>query len=298
MNYPLVIATSLASTAFFAFATAFKHRSAGQTPQLHRFNARHLGSFVAATATHPLWLAGLLCDAGGLGLQVLALHIGALAVVQPLLITALLFSIIVNHRVAGTRITALELRWGVVLVLALAGFLAVSGAASPTTAAQAQAVDKAPAAFAAAIAVVLAGACVAIARRTTAGVSAALIGVATGTTYAGTAALIKYCTDRFVRSPVSLLASWQLYALLVAGAAGLVLSQLAFQSGPLTASLPAIATVDPLLSIVLGVVVYDEQLRAGWSAALGEATTLLLMSTAAVYLSRVQGATEAGSGAG
>ena len=62
------------------------------------------------------------------------------------------------------------------------------------------------------------------------------------------------------------LTSWQLYTVVVVGAIGLFLSQLAFQAGPLTASLPAMATVDPLLSIVVGVLVYDEHIHRGpWS---------------------------------
>jgi hypothetical protein len=42
-----------------------------------------------------------------------------------------------------------------------------------------------------------------------------------------------------------------------------VLTQLAYQFGPLVASLPAITIVNPLLSIVIGVVVYDEDIRQG-----------------------------------
>jgi hypothetical protein len=58
-----------------------------------------------------------------------------------------------------------------------------------------------------------------------------------------------------------------LYAVILVGIAGVLLNQLAFQAGPITASLPAIATIDPLLSIVIGVVVYDEHCGAGPAAA-------------------------------
>jgi hypothetical protein len=83
------------------------------------------------------------------------------------------------------------------------------------------------------------------------------------------------------------LTSWQLPVLILAGAAGLVLAQVAFRSGPLNASLPAMATLDPLLSVVLGVIVYDEQLRTGlWDTA-GEVVSLAALALSAVALSRL-----------
>ncbi|MCW2723168.1 MAG: hypothetical protein JWN35_89 [Frankiales bacterium] len=286
-----VIAASLGSTGFFALATALKHRSAGQAPDAQKFRLRQLARFIAATATHPLWLGGILADVGGLGLQVYALHIGALAVVQPLMITALLFSLVLNHWVAGTRISRREVIGGVVLVASLAGFLLISGAASPEVTGTPQDAERGPAIAAGVLALTLALSCVLIARKLPRGRGAALIGIAVGITYASTAALIKSCTNIVVaHGLLSLLTSWQLYVLVAAGATGLILSQLAFQAGPLTASLPAIATVDPLLSIALGVVVYEENLRHGLPAMSGAAVCLVVMSASAIYLSRLEAA--------
>ncbi len=64
----LVIGVSLASA--FAVSSSLQHLSAGQVP-----DAQDLGA-----------------DVVGLSLQVLALHLGALAVVQPLLISGLLLT--------------------------------------------------------------------------------------------------------------------------------------------------------------------------------------------------------------
>lgn len=291
MSYAAVIIASLGSTGFFALATALKHRSASQMPHLNRFRAGALLRFVGATARHPLWLGGLLADVGGLGLQVLALDIGSLAVVQPLLVSSLLFSVVVNHRIAGTRISGRELVSGTLLVASVGGFLVSSGAL--TAGSRPQAADHAPAVVAAATAVVVAVACVVISRRMTSGTAAALMGIAVGTTYAGTAALIKACTNLLHDGALALLGSWQLYVLLVAGATGLVLAQLAFQAGPLTASLPATSTIDPLLSVVLGVAVYDERLRGGAGPIFLELLCLLVMSAAVVVLSRVRATAEA-----
>jgi hypothetical protein len=118
------------------------------------------------------------------------------------------------------------------------------------------------------------------------------MGVAVGIAYACTAALIKSCTNIVSSGLPALATSWQPYVLVLAGVTGMVLAQLAFQAGPLTASLPAIAAVDPLLSVAIGVWVYDERLsRGAWSVA-AEVGCLTLMSVSAVLLSRVQAATE------
>ena len=86
---------------------------------------------------------------------------------------------------------------------------------------------------------------------------------------------------------MGLLTHWQPYTLIAAGGLGLLLTQLAFQAGPLTASLPAIATVDPLLSIAIGVLVYDEHLRRGPLGGATLAGLLLLLTLAVIQLARL-----------
>jgi drug/metabolite transporter (DMT)-like permease len=293
MSMLAVVAASVGATAFFALSTALKHRSAHTSPDATGLEPHRLARFIHATARHPLYLGGLVADVVGVSLQVYALHIGALSVVQPRLTTALLFSLVLAHRVAGTRISRREFAWGAALVVALVGFMVASGTVQTSGhAAVMQAADRVPAVLAGILAVALAATCVLTSRRLPSGGAAALMGIAVGTAYACTAALIKSCTNIVAAGPVALLTSWQPYLLVVAGGIGLLLAQLAFQSGPLTASLPAIATVDPLLSVAIGVWVYDERLNRGPVAVGAEIGFLALMSLAAVMLSRVQGVAE------
>jgi hypothetical protein len=77
-----------------------------------------------------------------------------------------------------------------------------------------------------------------------------------------------------------------LYTVIVIGLLGLLLNQLAFQAGPLTASLPAIATVNPLASITIGVLVYDETIRHDPGATVGLGLLLLVLGVAAIQLTR------------
>lgn len=289
-----VVACALSATAFFSLATALKHRSAGQASTAPAEGGSSVGRFLFATAQHPLWLGGVGADVGGLGLQVAALHLGPLAVVQPLMITALLFSLVLNHKVARTRVSKREISGGAVLVLALIGFLAVSGASSPRISGPMQRADGQATLILGLASVATVLVCTALARRAPRTGAAALLGVAVGVAYACTAALIKYGADLALSAgAVAVVRSWQLYVLVVAGVVGLVLSQLAFQAGPLRASLPVISTVDPLLSIAFGVLVYGEHLRDGAGPVIAQTGCLLALLGAAVYLSRIRGVQEA-----
>lgn len=288
-NLP-VVGASLGATLFFALSTALKHRSATTlAPSRGSEGAARLAHFFIATLSHRWWIAGLAADAGGLALQAYALHIGEMSVVQPLLVTALLFSLILSHRVSGTRMTPAELRWGGVLVAALVAFLVISGAATNHSP-HAQA-DRWPAFWTGVGAAAVAAICLAVARRLPHGQRAALIGVAVGTVYACTAVLIKAVTNIAIdHGLVDALLSWQLPVLVLAGAGGILLAQVAFRSGPLTASLPAMASLDPLLSVALGIIVYDEHLRGGTGPVAGEILSLAALAAAAIALSRIPAA--------
>jgi hypothetical protein len=146
---------------------------------------------------------------GGLSLQLVALHLGALGVVQPLLVSGLLFALILRQRTR--RYTShREIGWAVLVTLCLAGFLLLAGTAHQPV--SNEPADRIPAA-AAVIGVVLAIGCVLLGRRQSPGSrSAALLGVAVGTIYAATAALLKALTGIALHGPVALFTSWQLYA--------------------------------------------------------------------------------------
>lgn len=278
----MVVLVTLAAALAFASSSALKHVSAGQAPEVSGLQPRALGRFVAATVSDRYWLGGIAADAVGLSLQLVALHLGALGVVQPLLLTGLLFALLLRGRSQG-RISAREIGWACVVIASLSGFLALASTANEV--APVGGIDRKPAVAAVAVGVALALVCVALGwhaarqRRI-----AALLGIAVGVVYAITAALLKALTVIALEGIGPLLTSWQLYVVVVVGAAGLLLNQLAFQAGPLNASLPAIATVDPLLSIAIGVVVYNEQVRQGVPAALGLGALLLVLGVAVIAL--------------
>ena len=281
LAYPV----ALAAAATFAIAIPLEHRAADRTPPVGEFRPRQIAAFVGATVRNPWWLIGMGLNTLGFGLHALALSLGGLAVVQPLLVANLLFALPVNHWLRREPIKPIELIWAGILLVGLSGFLLVATWGVPETH---DAADRGPA-IAAGVLVVLVSAALALsARRAGRSTGATLLGVATGVLFAVTASLIKECTGLISQGPVALLTNWQPYALVVAGAAGLLFNQLAYQAGPLSASLPAITVVDPLVAILLGITVFDEHLRHSLPAILAEVVFLGLLVVSAVNLSRLE----------
>jgi drug/metabolite transporter (DMT)-like permease len=281
----LVVVLALGAALSFALSSSLKHVSAGHHPDAQSMAPGKLARFVQAMLSHPLWLGAIGCDVVGLFLQITALHIGALVVVQPLLVSGLVFALLLRRFYDHHQIGGREVGWALVLSAALAGFV-ILATTSPNTSHHERA-DHLPAVVAGICGAFLAGACVELGRRQKdEGRSAALLGIAVGIIYSATAALLKGVSDVALKGPVALISSWQLYTVLVIGATGLLLNQLAFQAGPLTASLPATATVDPLLSIVVGVVVYDEHIRRGPGGGVVLALLVLLLGIAVFQLAR------------
>ena len=116
---------------------------------------------------------------------------------------------------------------------------------------------------------------------------AALLGLAAGIAFGLTAALLKQTTNIGTGThPLQLVRSWPLCARIAIGAAALVLTQAAYQSGPLAASLPPLTIADPLVAIALGVAVFKEDLNHTIAAITLQALTFATMTIAAVQLAR------------
>ena len=145
-----------------------------------------------------------------------------------------------------------------------------------------------PAAAAASVALVIAAAALLAVRRLPTRRASAL-GVVTGLAYGATAALIKAVGEAFAHDADAIFTNWPLYALLLIGPAGLAVNQVAFQAGPLSASLPAITAVDPLASILLGVLLYDEKLHGTPLTAAGETIALIVLALSVVKLAAAEG---------
>ncbi|MDQ2725502.1 MAG: DMT family transporter, partial [Actinomycetota bacterium] len=89
----VAVISALAAAACFAAGSALQHHSAGAIPAFTGFGLRDLSRFVWNTLRHPSWLAGSGADVVGLGFHALALNQGPLTLVQPVLVTGVIFAL-------------------------------------------------------------------------------------------------------------------------------------------------------------------------------------------------------------
>ena len=207
----------------------------------------------------PLWLAGWVAMAGSLVFQSLALHVGAVSVVQPLLVTELIIGLLLRRVWLGQTIRASTWWAALVTGIGLVGFLF---AASPSPGR----LIPGPRDWMSATLVVgvVVGIVVALGQRGSPRRRAALFATATAVVWAIEAAYIKATTDVWSAHGMGALFShWPLYALIIAGVIGLVCEQTALHVGPLSVSQPVIVIIDPVVSVALGLFIYREHLHAG-----------------------------------
>lgn len=272
------VVAALLAAALFAVATALQHRSAGLVTDANWCS----GGFVSRTLRHPLWIVGSVANLAGFGLHALALRDGPLTLVQPLLVIGVIFTLPLRQVLEHRRPARTEIGWAVALTLGLAVFLVLATPAEGP----AQGADPAPMVFSViAIALAVSG-CLMAGRRATAAAAAMMLGTAGGLLLAVAAALLKETTIVASHGAAAVFMAWPCYALVAVGGAGLLVSQFAYRAGPLSASLPAITTVNPIVSVVIGVAVFDEPFRAAPGYLLGEVLGLALMAAAAVGLTR------------
>jgi hypothetical protein len=276
----------------FALLTAFanalnvvtQHRASISAPK--RFKGWR---FVLYLFRNPLWLFGWVALAGAFVFQALALHNGAISVVQPLLVTELVFTLVLRSVWIRQTIRAVSWWSAGVTCVALAVFIAIAepsgGTALPTSRAWASAA-------AATVGGVALLAVLGWRWRGSAGRRAALLGASASTLWAFVATLIKATTDTLTQFGVSgMFTHWPVYALAAAGLSAEILNQAALHVGPLSVSQPFIVIVDPIVSIALSVWIYGETFSANAARLALGATAFATMCGAVIVLTRTAPAT-------
>ncbi len=230
--------------------------------------ARHLARLVA----NPVWLTGIAADVMAYVLQFVALARGPLVIVQPLLVTGLVFALPLGAAVGRRRPSAVEWLGALPVTVGLALFLAVADPATGSATAPASR-------WAAMVGLTMGPALVlAIASKAAAEVpKAAMLAGSAGIAYGLTAALSKATAHILAAGPVALFEHWQPAALIVVGAFGMLAAQGAFASGPLSASLPTLTVADPLVSLLLGALGFGERISGSGAAPVLEGVGLTLM---------------------
>ena len=239
-----------------ATANVMQRKASLRQPDLP-FGPRLLWSLVRT----PTWLLGFAGLTGSFLLQAVALSYGELSAVEPIITLEVPLTLLFASWTFSGRLSRGD--WSSILMMTAGAILLVAGLA-PTGGNAAQVDDFTYAVAGSATAGTIIGLIVGARRGGTLWRTACL-GAAAGTSFGMTATLIKETTEQLSDyGVVAMFTTWQTYAAVCFGILGLVLVQAALHRGPLVAAQPGFTLMDPLVCILWGVLVFDENTRTGW----------------------------------
>jgi drug/metabolite transporter (DMT)-like permease len=229
-------------------------------------------SLLVRMAQRPVWLLGIASDGLGFVAQAAALGIGRLVVVQPLLVTSVVFAMPLGARLTGQRITRTDVGAAVLVVGALVAFLTIANPSGGR--------DDAPLGdwlIAGAACGVPCAILILLARHGSPPRRSALLGISAGILFALSAALTKAVVDELDGGILDVIGSWHLYALGIVGYVSMTINQMALDTGALAPAVATSTAFDPIASVVLGLTLFDESLHA---TTLGAVATLIALVAA------------------
>ncbi len=238
-------------------------------------------SLIAHAVKQGIWLIGFALMLVQFGLQATALKFGQLSTVQPVLTTELLFLLLVLAVWFRYRLGAREWLGAVTVVVGLGGFFLAArphgGQVLPSDAEWL---------VASIVLLSVITICIVAAMRGPRWWRAAAFGAATAITAAFGAALTKAITGYISQGWDQVFTHFEPYMLAVTGLGTIFLLQNALHAGPITASRTTLVTVNPLVSIVLGVTLFGDVLRSGVVWISLEVLALAVLGTGVVVLTR------------
>jgi drug/metabolite transporter (DMT)-like permease len=269
------VVLALGAALLFSLGTVLQQQEASRATEAE---ARGAG-FLLRLARRPRWLAGIVADALGFVAQAAALGLGRIVVVQPLLATSVVFSLPLGARLEHKPVSRPDVLAALAVTAGLGAFLVLADPAGG--------VDNPPAGawiISFAVAAVLCAALTLSARGRAPVHRAALIGTAAGILFALSAALTKSTVEQLDDGLLSIFEHWQLYALIVVGYVSMTLSQASLQAGALA---PAVATqmaLDPVASLLLGTLAFDETIHDETGALLAALAAFAVMIAGIAFL--------------
>ena len=274
------VVLALVAAFFFALGLVLQEKAASVQP------ASSVGAgFLVRLVRSPVWLLGAASQMLGFVAQAIALGIGRMVIVQPLLVATIVFALPIARIVTKRVIRGVEWIGALIVSAGLAALLIVSQTAEGTE-------DAAVGLWA-----VVGGVCIGIAvllfvlaRGRSPALRAGLLGTAAGILFGLAAALTKATVARFDQGLWEVVWDWHLYAMIALSVGAVWLQQAALQTGVLSAAVAATMAFDPLSSIPLGIIIFDEQLH---ETAFGIAVSVAALAATLfglVLLARAKGA--------
>ena len=268
------MASALALMAAFLFAVAATLQQKGAL-KLDGVSLAKPMSLVRLVGQR-MWLFGTAALLVGYVLQAAALDRGRLAVIQPLLVTTIVFALPLGWWLTNQRVGRREVGGAAVIIIGLAAFTIYGDPAGGK--------DNAPNDEWAIAIVVLSAICaglLVLGRHGTPTRVAAVYGSVAGILFGLSAALTKPTVELLHEGVGVMLSHWQCYALAVAGVLGFVLQQVSLGTGRLAPSVATVSVVNPIVGVFLGIAIFDERFsRPTWHVVVAIISLLLALGGA------------------
>jgi drug/metabolite transporter (DMT)-like permease len=252
------MASALALMAAFLFAVAATLQQKGAL-NLDGVSLANPMSLVRLVGQR-MWLLGTAALLVGYVLQAGALDRGRLAVIQPLLVTTIVFALPLGWLLTNQRVGLREVGGAAVIIIGLGAFTIYGDPAGGK--------DNAPNdewAIAIVVLCAICGVLLVLGRHGTPTRVAAVYGSVAGILFGLSAALTKPTVELLHEGVGVMLSHWQCYALAVAGVLGFVLQQVSLGTGRLAPSVATVSVANPVVGILLGTLLLEERLsRPAW----------------------------------
>lgn len=283
-QHGLVVVFALLAAICMAIGIVVRQRATIDVPEDQGLST----TIVKALLKKRLWWIGTGVAVTGYVCQAIALAHGSLLVVQPLLVSSLLFALPLSARLAGRRVTPPEWAWAVVLTAALAMFVAMARPRPGLYRGQEMAWSVATAVIAPIVLF-----CVFFGTRSTGRRRAVLIAIAVGVLFGVVAVVTKLVMYELAEEgALAVLRLPSLYFLAALGVCATLLQQSAFHAGALQTSVPTMLVLEPVVAVLLGAFVLNEHLAVSGYETIALPITIAAMAAATIALGRDEGAYE------
>ncbi len=284
VGHGLVVLFALCAAVFAAIGIVVRQRATMDVPPEYGVSTVMLSTLLRRR----LWWAGTAAAVVGYAFQALALANGSLLLVQPLLVSALLFALPMSAHLAHRRVTRAEWAWALVLTAALTVFVLLGRTRTGN-----YHTSVAASTLVTIVCVAVVAGCVALAVRMAGWRRAVLLAAAVGVLFGLVAVLTKIVMHRLNEaSALSLLATPAPYLLVVIGVVATLLQQSAFHAGALQTSVPTMLVLEPIVAVLLGAILFGEQPAVSGLAAVALTLAVIAMAAATIALGRDEGAYE------
>ncbi len=261
----IVVGLGLVAAFLFALAASLQQHEANKANRIIQYRQHHADlpqpraasprrqrAFLLALARQlarsRLWRLGWAINLAGFLTQGAALHVGSVALVQPLLVTQLIFALPLTTWWARRWPSRRDWLSGAAICCGITLFVVTHGSSALRGQADRDRIVLAGVSAAAVIALL-----VRVSARRSPLVQAALLSVGAGLAFAYSAALMKLTAEDLVERGVAATAvDWPGYTLAASALTGVVLGQWAFATGSLPTAVATMTITNPVASYVIG----------------------------------------------